>query len=78
MRMILACFIFISALSPAVELEDVNPIEKFTINLQHRVGFFDFYYQIEQDKVFLKLTSLIRLSYFKAVCLKVLARMILV
>jgi hypothetical protein len=55
MRMILACFIFISALSPAVELEDVNPIEKFTINLQHKVGFFDFYYQIEQDKVFLKI-----------------------
>jgi hypothetical protein len=53
--MILACFIFISALSPAVELEDVNPIEKFTINLQHKVGFFDFYYQIEQDKVFLKI-----------------------
>ncbi len=53
--MVLACFIFISALSPAVELEDVNPIEKFTINLQHKVGFFDFYYQIEQDKVFLKI-----------------------
>jgi hypothetical protein len=55
MRMILACFIFISALSPAVELEDVNPIESFTINMQHKVGFFDFYYQIEADKVFLKI-----------------------
>jgi hypothetical protein len=55
MRMILACFIFISALSPAVELEDVNPIENFTINMQHKVGFFDFYYQIEADKVFLKI-----------------------
>jgi hypothetical protein len=55
MQMILACFIFISALSPAVELEDVNPIETFTTNMQHKVGFFDFYYQVEVDKVFLKI-----------------------
>ncbi|MFT5297656.1 MAG: hypothetical protein ACI9YH_003693, partial [Colwellia sp.] len=53
--MILACFIFTSALSSAVELKDVNPIENFTTDMQHKVGFFDFYYQLETDKVFLKI-----------------------
>ncbi|MFT6834115.1 MAG: hypothetical protein ACJA0H_000141, partial [Francisellaceae bacterium] len=55
MRVILACLIFISVLSTAAELEDAKTIENFTDNMPHKVGFFDFYYQIETDKVFLKI-----------------------
>ena len=55
MRMFLVCFIFISALSTADEIENAKPIAGFTADMQHKSGFFDFYYQIETDKVFLKI-----------------------
>ena len=58
MRMMLACLILISALSTAAEIEDAKPIESFTSEMQHKVGFFDFYYQIETDKIFLKIDNL--------------------
>jgi hypothetical protein len=55
MRMILVCLVFISALSTAGEIESAKPIAGFTADMQHQTGFFDFYYQIETDKVFLKI-----------------------
>jgi hypothetical protein len=55
MRMILACLVFISALSIAGEIDNAKPIANFTAEMQHQEGFFDFYYQIETDKVFLKI-----------------------
>jgi hypothetical protein len=55
MRMILACLVFISALSIAGEIDKAKPIASFTADMQHQEGFFDFYYQIETDKVFLKI-----------------------
>ena len=58
MRIMLACLIFISALSTAAEIEDAKPIESFTSEMQLKVGFFDFYYQIETDKIFLKIDKL--------------------
>ncbi|MFT4809357.1 MAG: hypothetical protein ACI9LX_002706 [Paraglaciecola sp.] len=55
MRMILVCLVFISALSTAGEIENAKPIAGFTADMHHKTGFFDFYYQIETDKVFLKI-----------------------
>jgi hypothetical protein len=55
MRLIFVCLVFVSALSFAKDLKSPISIEKFTAHMQHQVGFFDFYYQIETDKVFLKI-----------------------
>ncbi len=55
MRLIFICLVFVSALSFAKDLKSPISIEKFTAQMQHQVGFFDFYYQIETDKVFLKI-----------------------
>jgi hypothetical protein len=55
MRMFLVCLVFISALSTADEIDNVSSIADFTAEMQHQIGFFDFYYQIETDKVFLKI-----------------------
>jgi hypothetical protein len=57
MRMIVVCLVFISALSTAGEIENAKPIAGFTADMQHKTGFFDFYYQIETDKVFLKIDT---------------------
>jgi hypothetical protein len=55
MRLIFACLVFVSALSFAKDIKSAISVEKFTAHMQHQVGFFDFYYQVETDKVFLKI-----------------------
>ena len=55
MRIFLVCLVFISALSNAGKIDNAKPIVNFTADMQHQVGFFDFYYQVETDKVFLKI-----------------------
>ena len=57
MRIILLCLILIPVLSFAKDLNKRNAVADFTNNMQHQTGFFDFYYQIEHDKVFLKIDS---------------------
>jgi hypothetical protein len=51
MRLIFVCLFFVSALSFAKDIKSAISVEKFTANMQHQVGFFDFYYQVETDKV---------------------------
>jgi hypothetical protein len=57
MRMMVVCLVFISALSAAGEIKNAKPIADFTADMQHKAGFFDFYYQIETDKVFIKIDT---------------------
>jgi len=42
-------------MSSAKDVKGSVSIESFTQSMQHQAGLFDFYYQIEQDKVFLKI-----------------------
>ena len=55
MRIILLCFLLLPALSFATDSNKQVSIADFTANMSQQTGFFDFYYQIEQDKVFLKI-----------------------
>lgn len=42
----------------AIAKDPQTSVAEFTENMQHQVGFFDFYYQLEQDKIFLKVDKL--------------------
>ena len=66
MRMILACLVFISVLSIAGEIDNAKPIAGFTAEMQHQEGFFDFYYQIETNKVFLKIDKFDKIFLFQS------------
>ncbi len=89
MRFAIICLLILSAQVFATNSIKQTSVVDFTADMRHQAGFFDFYYQIETDKVFLKIDKFdqpflfqssmpISLFYFKAVCHKVLARMILV
>lgn len=43
--------------STAAEPKKVKSVTEFTQGMQHKKGFFDFYYQLEEDKVFLKIKN---------------------
>lgn len=49
---------FFHPLSSAAESEKAKSLLEFTRGMQHIPGFFDFYYHLEQDKVFLKIDQL--------------------
>jgi hypothetical protein len=55
MRLTLVCLVFVSVLSCAKDIKGFISIKAFTENMQFQDGFFDFYYQIETDKIFLKI-----------------------
>lgn len=55
MRFVVICLLIISAQVFAEDSNKQTSVADFTKNLQHQTGFFDFYYQIEQDKIFLKI-----------------------
>jgi hypothetical protein len=55
MRIILFCFLLMPTLSFAIDSDKQASIADFTANMSQQSGFYDFYYQIEQDKVFLKI-----------------------
>jgi hypothetical protein len=55
MRVILLCLLLIPALSFATDSFKQQSVADFTKGMAQQIGFFDFYYQIEQDKVFLKI-----------------------
>jgi hypothetical protein len=55
MRIMLFCLLFIPMLSFATEPVKQTGVADFTKNMSQQTGFFDFYYQIETDKVFLKI-----------------------
>ena len=55
MRLTLVCLVFISVLSSAKDIKGSSSVKAFTENMQSQDGFFDFYYQIETDKIFLKI-----------------------
>ena len=55
MRVILLCLLLIPALSFATDSIKQTSVADFTKGMSQQIGFFDFYYQIEQDKVFLKI-----------------------
>jgi hypothetical protein len=55
MRVILLCLLLIPALSFATDSFKQKSVADFTKGMAQQIGFFDFYYQIEQDKVFLKI-----------------------
>ena len=55
MRIIVLCLLVISTWSFASDASKQTSVADFTKNLSQQTGFFDFYYQIESDKVFLKI-----------------------
>jgi len=55
MRLIFIFLAFVSVLSSAKDVKKSTSIKTFTESMQYQDGFFDFYYQIETDKVFLKI-----------------------
>jgi hypothetical protein len=55
MRRILICLLLIPALSFAIDSNKQINVVDFTENMPQQTGFFNFYYQIETDKVFLKI-----------------------
>jgi hypothetical protein len=76
MRIILLCLLLMPALSFAKNTDKQTSVADFTENMSQQTGFFDFYYQIEHDKVFLKIDKFDQPFLFKAPCPKALARMI--
>lgn len=57
MRIILFCLLLIPALSFASDSNKQASVLDFTKNMSHHTGFYDFYYQIETNKVFLKIVE---------------------
>jgi hypothetical protein len=55
MRIVLLCLLLIPFLSFATDSNKQISVTDFTKNMSQQTGFFDFYYQIETDKVFLKI-----------------------
>jgi hypothetical protein len=55
MRIVLLCLLLIPFLSFATDSNKQISVADFTKNMSQQTGFFDFYYQIETDKVFLKI-----------------------
>jgi hypothetical protein len=55
MRIILLWLLFIPALSFASDSIKQKSVTDFTKEMTQQTGFFDFYYQIETDKIFLKI-----------------------
>lgn len=54
-RIFLLCLLLFPALSFATDSKKPTNVADFTEKMFHQTGFYDFYYQIEQDKVFLKI-----------------------
>ncbi|MEP1444760.1 MAG: zinc-dependent metalloprotease [Paraglaciecola sp.] len=55
MRFAVICLLMLSVQVFASDSNKPTSVEDFTANMSQQSGFFDFYYQIEQDKVFLKI-----------------------
>lgn len=55
MRFALICLFILSAQVFAADPDKIPSVADFTQNMQYKDGFIDFYYQIEQDKVFVKI-----------------------
>lgn len=55
MRFAVICLLIFSVQVFATDSKKQTSIVDFTENMTQQAGFFDFYYQIEQDKVFLKI-----------------------
>ncbi|WP_293746127.1 zinc-dependent metalloprotease [uncultured Paraglaciecola sp.] len=54
MRFVYFCLFVLSTQVFATDSKNQTSIADFTQDMSHKAGFFDFYYQIEQDKIFLK------------------------
>ena len=55
MRLFLFCILLLPILSFATDANKHVSVADFTKNMLQQSGFYDFYYQIQQDKVFLKI-----------------------
>ncbi|PKG98784.1 zinc-dependent metalloprotease [Paraglaciecola sp. MB-3u-78] len=55
MRFVVICLLILSAQVFATDSDKQTSVADFTEHMSHQTGFFDFYYQIETDKVFLKI-----------------------
>jgi hypothetical protein len=55
MRFVYFCLFVLSTQVFATDSNDQTSIADFTKDMSKETGFFDFYYQIEQDKIFLKI-----------------------
>ena len=55
MRFVVICLLIVTAQVFASDSNKQASVAEFTKNMSKQTGFFDFYYQIEQDKVFLKI-----------------------
>jgi hypothetical protein len=56
-RFLFVPLLVLSFFSVARDEADVANISDFTQKMQHQAGYFDFYYQPEQDKIFLKINE---------------------
>lgn len=55
MRFVVICLLIVTAQVFASDSNKQASVTEFTKNMSKQTGFFDFYYEIEQDKVFLKI-----------------------
>ena len=58
MRFAIICLLILSTQVFATDSIKQNSVADFTQGMTQQTGFFDFYYQIETDKVFLKIDKL--------------------
>lgn len=55
MRFVFISLFILSVQVFAADSDKTTSVAQFTENMQHKSGFMDFYYQVEQDKVFVKI-----------------------
>jgi hypothetical protein len=56
-RFLFVSLLVLSFFSVAKDAAPPESIKGFTQNMQHQAGYYDFYYQLEQDKIYLKINT---------------------
>ena len=56
-RFLLVSLLLVAFFSGAKDASSPESIKDFTQNMQHQAGYYDFYYQLEQDKIYLKINT---------------------
>jgi hypothetical protein len=56
-RFLLVSLLLVAFFSGAKDAPSPESIKDFTQNMQHQAGYYDFYYQLDQDKIYLKINA---------------------
>ena len=56
-RFLLVSLLLVAFFSGAKDASSPESIKDFTQNMQHQAGYYDFYYQLDQDKIYLKINA---------------------